>query len=119
MEAPSPAPPPLPLSRPTPNWNVVLLPADTVIAIAATALLWPGVVASPNFMAQACCYMWNANLNSLHVVSDALILLSYLSIPLTVAHFVRRRRDMPFNCTFLQLCERRHEISITLAIAWS
>ncbi len=100
MEAPSLAAP-LPPSRPTLNRNVVLLAAGIGTAIAATALLWPRLVASQNFMPHVYCYMWNTKLIWLHVVSDALIFLSYLSIPFTLVYFVRRRRDIPFNWMFL------------------
>jgi len=36
----------------------------------------------------------------LHVVSDALIALSYTTIPFTLAYFVRKRRDLPFTWMF-------------------
>ena len=100
MEAPSPAPP-LPPARLVSNSHVRLLVAGIVTTIAATALLWPHLVASQNFMPHVYCYMWNRNLTWLHVVSDALIFLSYLSIPFTLVYFVRRRRDIPFNWMFL------------------
>ncbi|MGC2450148.1 MAG: PAS domain S-box protein [Candidatus Sulfotelmatobacter sp.] len=69
-------------------------------------------------MPHAYCYMWNTKLIWLHVVSDALIFLSYLSIPLTLAYFSRRRRDIPFNwmffCfgTFIVACGFTHEMEI-------
>ena len=69
-------------------------------------------------MPHAYCYMWNIKLIWLHVVSDALIFLSYLSIPLTLAYFSRRRRDIPFNwmffCfgTFIVACGFTHEMEI-------
>ena len=100
MEAPSPAPP-LPTAHLVSNSHVGLLVAGIVTAIAATALFWPHLVASQNFMPHVYCYMWNTKLIWLHVVSDALIFLSYLSIPFTLVYFVRRRRDIPFNWMFL------------------
>ena len=69
-------------------------------------------------MPHAYCYMWNIKLIWLHVVSDALIFLSYLSIPLTLAYFSRRRRDIPFNwmffCfgTFIVACGFTHGMEI-------
>ncbi len=36
----------------------------------------------------------------LHVLSDSLIFLSYLSISLTLVYFIRKRRDVPFNWMF-------------------
>src|ERR1700760_2180986 len=45
--------------------------------------------------------MWVPGLGWLHVISDSLIALAYLSIPFTLAYFVRRRTDLPFNWMFL------------------
>lgn len=47
------------------------------------------------------CYLWTPGLVWLHVVSDALTGLAYTSIPFTLLHIVRRRRDLPFNWIFL------------------
>jgi len=44
---------------------------------------------------------WTPGLRTLHLVSDLLIAAAYLSIPLTIAYFVRRRHDLPFNWVFL------------------
>lgn len=53
------------------------------------------------FMPHGYCYQWNAPLIFLHVTSDVLIFLSYLSIPFTLLYFIRRRRDVPFNWIFV------------------
>jgi PAS domain S-box-containing protein len=53
------------------------------------------------YMPHGNCYLWSSNLIALHVVSDSLIALSYLSIPITLFHFTRRRRDIPFSWMFL------------------
>ena len=37
----------------------------------------------------------------MHVVSDALIAISYLTIPVTLVYFIRKRRDIPFSWMFL------------------
>ncbi|MBI5596854.1 MAG: PAS domain S-box protein [Elusimicrobia bacterium] len=47
------------------------------------------------------CYLWDPGLVRLHVASDVLIAGAYLSIPFTLAYFVRRRRDLPFPWIFL------------------
>ena len=47
------------------------------------------------------CYLWKPGLVWLHVITDALIAGAYLSIPLTLFYFVRRRRDLPFHWMFL------------------
>ena len=54
-----------------------------------------------DFMAHGFCYLWKPEIVWLHVVSDALITLAYYSIPVTLIYFVRKRRDLPFNRTFL------------------
>jgi PAS domain S-box-containing protein len=59
-------------------------------------LIFPG-----GFMPHGNCYLWTPSLIGLHVISDSLIALSYLSIPITLAHFTRKRRDIPFSWMFL------------------
>src|ERR1700691_2990439 len=53
------------------------------------------------FMPHGYCYMWVPGLVWLHVISDSLIALAYLSIPFTLAYFVRRRTDLPFHWMFV------------------
>ena len=60
------------------------------------SLIFPG-----GFMPHGYCYMWTSSLIGLHVVADSLIALSYLSIPITLVHFTRKRRDIPFSWMFL------------------
>ena len=52
------------------------------------------------FMPHGMCYLWKPGLVGLHLVSDALIALSYFSIPLTLIYIVRQRRDIPFDGLF-------------------
>lgn len=52
---------------------------------------------SGDFMPHGFCYLWNPRLVGLHVVSDTLIGISYLSIPVTLFYFSRKRRDAPFS----------------------
>jgi PAS domain S-box-containing protein len=54
-----------------------------------------------NFMPHGYCYLWNTGLVWLHLVSDALIALSYFSIPITLVYFIRKRRDLPFSWIFV------------------
>jgi signal transduction histidine kinase len=54
-----------------------------------------------DFLPHGTCYLWNARLVWLHVLSDSLIALAYLSIPITLVQFVRKRKDLPFNWMFL------------------
>ncbi|HKE85411.1 MAG TPA: PAS domain S-box protein [Vicinamibacterales bacterium] len=57
--------------------------------------------ASDGFMPHGYCYLWKPGMVWLHVISDSLIALAYLSIPLTLVYFVRKRRDLPFHWMFL------------------
>jgi PAS domain S-box-containing protein len=54
-----------------------------------------------DFMPHGYCYLWNRSLILLHLISDSLIFLSYLSIPFTLLYFIRRRHDLPLNWMFL------------------
>ena len=47
------------------------------------------------------CYLWDDRLVSLHVVTDAIITLSYFTIPLALVYLVRRRADLHFNYIFI------------------
>ncbi len=62
--------------------------------------LLKALFSSGPFMPHGSCYMWNPGLVWLHVVSDSLIALSYLSIPFTLLYFVGKRRDLPFHGMF-------------------
>lgn len=53
------------------------------------------------FMPHGHCYLWQPALLWLHAASDGLIFLAYISIPITLAWFVRRRPDLPFQWTFV------------------
>jgi PAS domain S-box-containing protein len=80
----------------------VLLSAIALFsATVAVVVFWGRHGGTEHFMPHGYCYMWNARLLWLHLVSDALIFLSYLSIPFTLIYFMRRKRDLPFNWMFL------------------
>ncbi len=55
---------------------------------------------SGDFMPHGFCYLWNPGVVWLHLISDTLIALSYLSIPITLIYFIRKRRDLPFDWMF-------------------
>jgi PAS domain S-box-containing protein len=57
----------------------------------------PGVA---DFAPHGFCYQWNWRLMLLHVSSDALIAIAYMSIPVTLVYFVRQRGDVPFHRIF-------------------
>ena len=54
-----------------------------------------------DFMPHGHCYLWQADIVWLNVISDVLITLAYYSIPITLAYFVRKRRDLPYPWMFL------------------
>ncbi|MCI0534025.1 MAG: ATP-binding protein [Verrucomicrobiales bacterium] len=53
------------------------------------------------FMPHGHCYFWTQSLITLHTASDALIVLAYYSIPLTLVYFVRKRQDLEFDWMFV------------------
>ncbi|AZZ92301.1 HAMP domain-containing histidine kinase [Hahella sp. KA22] len=53
------------------------------------------------FMPHGHCYLWKPGILWLNISSDALIALAYMTIPITLIYFVRRRKDVPFNWMFL------------------
>src|ERR1700719_1911165 len=46
------------------------------------------------------CLLWRPELIWLHVTSDSIIAISYYSIPLALAVFVLKRRDVAFSWVF-------------------
>jgi PAS domain S-box-containing protein len=73
------------------------------------------------------CLNWNPLLLWLHVASDILIALSYYSIPLSLAYFVRQRKDSPYPWLifafglFILACGTTHFLSaimIWLPLYW-
>jgi len=62
-------------------------------------LTW--LFASGDFTPHGYCYRWVQGLVWLHVVSDTLIFLAYMTIPFTLGYVVLRRKDLPFNWMFL------------------
>jgi PAS domain S-box-containing protein len=59
------------------------------------------LVAPSGFMPHGYCYRWVPGLVWLHGISDSLIFLAYMSIPVTLMYIVRRRKDLPFNWIFM------------------
>jgi PAS domain S-box-containing protein len=56
---------------------------------------------SDHFMPHGHCYLWTPGILWLHIMSDALIAIAYYSIPITLAWFVRKRRDIDFRWMFM------------------
>ncbi|MDG2617833.1 response regulator [Thermoleptolyngbya sichuanensis XZ-Cy5] len=59
-----------------------------------------GLLLSEQYVPHGHCYLWQTPLVSLHVVSDALVAIAYLSIPAILIYFVRNREDLPFSRVF-------------------
>src|SRR5690348_9997855 len=50
------------------------------------------------------CLLWQSDLLILYTVSDTAIALAYFSIPLALAYFVFKRRDIAFRWVFVLFC---------------
>lgn len=70
------------------------------------------------FMPHGHCYFWRPEIVWLHVISDALITLSYYAIPVILLFFMRKRKDFPFPWVlvmfgaFILLCGTTHLMAI-------
>ncbi|NJR38448.1 MAG: response regulator [Leptolyngbyaceae cyanobacterium CSU_1_4] len=79
---------------------------------------WSQLFSPSPFVPHGHCYLWQTNLVSLHVLSDALIALAYYSIPITLFYLVRKRQDLPFEwvfllfATFIVACGTTHVLDI-------
>ncbi len=71
-----------------------------------------------DFMPHGYCLRWHSDVLWLHVVSDALITLAYLCIPVLLVIVMRKRKDIPFDwlfaafATFILACGATHAMSI-------
>jgi signal transduction histidine kinase len=71
-----------------------------------------------DFMPHGMCYLWRPGVLGLHVASDALITAAYFSIPFTLAHLLRWRKDLEFNwmigcfAIFIVACGATHLLEI-------
>jgi two-component sensor histidine kinase len=55
---------------------------------------------SNNFMPHGHCFLWRKDLLALHIISDALIAISYYAIPIALGYFVKKRSDTPYPWMF-------------------
>jgi PAS domain S-box-containing protein len=74
--------------------------ALTPLAIEHVRLFFRGFLPSDNFMPHGYCFQWNPLVLWLHVISDAVIVVSYFCIPIVLIYLIVRRRDLPFNWMF-------------------
>jgi signal transduction histidine kinase/response regulator of citrate/malate metabolism len=70
------------------------------------------------FMPHGHCYLWRPDVLWTHVISDTVTAVAYYSIPLALAYFASKRRDVPFRlilnffAAFILLCGTTHIVSI-------
>ncbi|AKJ29187.1 ATP-binding protein [Caldimonas brevitalea] len=79
-------------------WHVVGLMA---VSTGLVLSFWQDKSVADRLLPHGYCFTWSPTLLSMHVISDAVIGLAYVTIPLTLMHLVRRRGDLPFNWMFL------------------
>jgi PAS domain S-box-containing protein len=72
-----------------------------LVALLAIAAAWRPLLVTDGFLPHGVCYTWRPGLMRLHLISDVLIGLAYLSIPIGLVYFMRKRRDLPFSWMFL------------------
>jgi signal transduction histidine kinase len=71
------------------------IPAAALVVFAATQ------GGMDRYLPHGVCYAWQPGLIRLHLISDVLIGIAYLAIPVALVHFIRKRTDIPFNWMFL------------------
>lgn len=69
-----------------------------IFVVSSPLASWIG--GSSSFVPHGYCYLWDPLVVWLHVVSDALIALSYYCIPAALVYLIRKRQDLPFNWVF-------------------
>ena len=99
-----------------------LTPRSTLLAMVALGTALVALTAQRgapgSLLPHGYCFTWNPSLLWTHVLSDTLIGLSYVSIPVTLLHLVRKRTDLPFNwivvlfAIFIVSCGATHWIEV-------
>lgn len=56
---------------------------------------------NPAFMPHGHCYLWIPKILWLHIISDGMVALAYILIPITLIYFVYKRKDLEFQPVFL------------------
>jgi hypothetical protein len=70
------------------------------------------------FAPHGICLQWEPEILAVHIVSDAIIALSYFSIPFALGYFVSKRKDVEFGylfwafAIFIMACGVTHIFSI-------
>jgi two-component system NtrC family sensor kinase len=55
------------------------------------------------FVPYGCSYLWSTGLIALHAISGAPIAIACVPNPITLPHFTRKRKDIPFRWIFPSL----------------
>jgi signal transduction histidine kinase len=98
--------------------NLAWIVAPSAGVATAVTLLLNERGAAGSWLPHGYCFTWNPPLLWTHVLSDGLIGASYVSIPVTLLHLVRRRADIPFNwmlllfAVFIVSCGATHWIEV-------
>ncbi|MFZ2726017.1 MAG: PAS domain S-box protein [Methylococcaceae bacterium] len=80
-----------------------------------------------NLIPHGYCLSWSPLLLNLHTISDIVITLAYYSIPLSLLHFIRHRKDLPYPwlvvmfALFIVACGTTHllsAITIWIPLYW-
>jgi hypothetical protein len=61
---------------------------------------------SDGFLPHGHCYLWDPSMMRLNLISDGLIALAYLTIPVTLIYIARKRKDLPFDWMFAKFAPR-------------
>lgn len=75
-------------------------------------------ISADGFMPHGHCYLWETRVMWLHILSDTLTALAYLTIPVTLIYIARKRQDLPSNwifaCfgTFILACGLSHAFEV-------
>lgn len=93
---------------------MITIPFNPILSIPAIVLSIPILIAivipdvfnilfsGSNFIPHGHCFLWKPGLVWMHVSSDLMIALAYLSISITLVYFVHKsRREIPFHWMFL------------------
>lgn len=76
------------------------------------------LLSSDELLPRGHCYAWKAGFVWLQVISDLLIALAYTSIPFTLVHLMRKRKDIPFKgillsfAIFIIACAITHGVEV-------
>lgn len=90
-----------------------------LLALTGLGLVWSVQShAIGHFMPHGYCYLWDPKLVWLNVISDGLIALSYYCIPIVLAYFALKNRDLPLNrifwmfAAFILACGTTHLLEV-------